>query len=124
MDVRLPKDPAIDYLKLGTFQAEYITGSSRHYSIIATMLVLASLSVAAAGVFVTIYFADPQITGIGIAGMVGFGVLTVFPLVGLFYYLDKLAWRVLLFPNGFVIDRNKRFEMILWDQIKYLFEKR
>jgi hypothetical protein len=30
----------------------------------------------------------------------------------------------LLFANGFVIDRNKRFEMVLWDQIKNRFEKR
>jgi hypothetical protein len=124
MDARLPKDPAIDYLKLGSFQAEYGTGSSRHYAVIVTMIVLAALCACGVAVFVGIYFADPQIPGVGIAGMVVFGVLAIFPLVGLFFYLDKLAWRVLLFSNGFVMDRNKRFEMILWDQIKTVFEKR
>jgi len=124
MSVGLPKDPAIDYLKLGTFQAEYATGSRWHYTLIVAMLALTALSVAAAGFFVILYFADPQIPGIGIGGMVAFGVLTIFPLVGLFFYLDKLSWRVLLFAHGFVMDRNKRFEMILWDQIKNRFEKR
>jgi hypothetical protein len=124
MDVRLPKDHAIDYLKLGPFQAEYGTGSKRHYAIIIAMMVLTALFIAAACVFVTLYFADPQIPGVGIGGMVAFGVAAVFPLVGLFFYLDKLAWRILLFSNGFIIDRNKRYEMILWDQIKRVYEKR
>jgi hypothetical protein len=124
MDDRLPDDPAIDYLMLGHFQADYHTGTGWHYFLLVSTSLVAALLIGVAAVFATLYFSESGPAGVGIAGMIGFGLLATFPLACLFLLLDKLNWRVLLFANGLVLDRNKRFEMIPWDHVNYLFAKR
>ncbi len=53
-----------------------------------------------------------------------FGAVTACVLAGLVALIRRMRWRVLLFQEGFVIERSGAKETVLWEQIKYLCESR
>jgi hypothetical protein len=131
MDARLPDESQIDREKLGAFEAEYFAGSRSHYFgmvvLIVGIVLFGSIAVvvSVAGLQGAARF---QRLDVGLMTLF-FGIaiaVAVMPVICVLYLVRqyrRLRWRVLLFSNGLVFDRNRKIDVVLWDQIKYVYEK-
>jgi hypothetical protein len=54
----------------------------------------------------------------------GLGLLGLFPFCfGVLFLLWRMKWRVFRHQNGLVVDRNGRVDLVLWDEVKEMYER-
>jgi len=116
-------DSSIDTSKLGSLRAEYPAGSFRHKLAIGAA---ATFILLLAGVAAFIILRnDPRDGPNGrLLATAFFGFLMILPLIGLVVLVRRLTWRVSLFANGLVLHKKNSVQVVLWEDVKYLYEKR
>jgi hypothetical protein len=116
-------DSEIDFSKLGSLRAEYPAGSFRHRLAIGAAAIFILVLAGLAGFMVL--RDDPRDGPNGrLLASAFFGILTIFPLVGLVVLVRRLTWQVSLFANGLVFHKRNAAQVVIWEDVKYLYEKR
>ncbi len=122
-------DPTIDRSKLGSLEEAFTTDSKFHVFLIIGGVIVALVC----GYFAYLFLTGTPPKGPSLeatAARIGagffvafFGALTIAGLVIVVWCIRHWSWRIFLFENGFVIQKNRAAQAVFWDDVKYVYAR-